>query len=392
MSAPDVIVVGAGVAGLACARRLGQGGLAVLVVEASDGIGGRVRTDEVDGFRLDRGFQVLPTAYREARAILDLDRLRLRAFERGAIVRRGGSFHRVADPRRSPLTAVGPLRAGVVRPGDALAVARLLRRRGPETTTRDALRDAGLSRSAVDAFLAPFLRGIFLEPALETSSRFLEFVLATFSAGPAAVPERGMGAIAEQLAEGVDVRTDAPVADVEPRSVRLASGERIEGRAVVVATAGLVDDAPAGWNSVRCLYFDAPHPPLPGAWLVLNGDGENEGPVNNVTTLTEVSPAYGPPGRALVSVSVLGAGEPVVEDVRRQLETWFGAEARRWRLLRTYSIEQALPAWPVGLSFEQPARAAGGLYACGDHRAHPSLNGALRSGRLAAEAVLADLA
>jgi glycine/D-amino acid oxidase-like deaminating enzyme len=390
VSTPDAIVVGAGVSGLACARRLREAGLATLVLEASDGVGGRVRTDEIEGFRLDRGFQVLPTAYDEAKAMLDYQRLRLRRFERGAVVRRGGRFHHVADPRRSPLIALQALGSRLVTPRDALGVARLLRGSGGERTTREALADAGLSSAAADGFLAPFLRGIFLEGELSTTSRFLGFVLSTFSAGPAAVPERGMGEIAEQLAEGTDVRLDTPVARVSPRTVALAGGEELEARAVVVATARLLDDAPAGWNGVTCLYFDAPRAPLPGAWLVL--DGEGAGPVNNLSVPTEVSPAYGPHGRALVSASVLGVGEPDEEAVRRQLAGWFGAIVRDWRLVRTYRIAHALPAWPVDVSLERPPRVEEGLYACGDHRTHPSLNGALRSGRLAAEAILADLA
>ena len=148
MSTPDAIVVGAGVSGLACARRLREAGLDTLVLEASDGVGGRVRTDEVDGFRLDRGFQVLPTAYHEARAILDYKRLRLRRFERGAIVRRAGRFHHVADPRRAPLVALRALGSRLVTPGDALGVARLLRGSREETTTREALVAAGLIRTA----------------------------------------------------------------------------------------------------------------------------------------------------------------------------------------------------------------------------------------------------
>ncbi len=388
-SACDAIVVGAGVSGLACARRLRAAGLDVVVLEAGDGVGGRVRTDEVDGFRLDRGFQVLPTAYGEARAILDYERLRLRPFERGAVVRWAGRFHHVADPRRSPLVAARSLASGLVRPGDAVALARLLRRRTGEVTTREALDRSGLSQAAADGFLAPFLRGIFLESDLSTTSRFLDFVLATFAQGPAAVPERGMGAIPEQLAEGAEVRLHTSVASVAAGSVRLARGEELEARAVVVATSGLVDDAPAGWNGVTCLYFDAPAPPLPGAWLVLDGDGD--GPVNNVTTLTDVSSAYAPPGRALVSASVLGTSAPDEEAVRRQLAAWFGPGVGDWRLLASYAIERALPSWPVGIAFGRPVRTEEGVYACGDHRCHPSLDGALRSGRLAAEAVLADL-
>ena len=376
MSTPDVIVVGAGVAGLACARRLTRGGFRVVVLEASDGVGGRVRTDEVDGFRLDRGFQVLPTAYPEARAILDFDRLDLRSFERGAVVRHGGKFRTVADPRRAPLTAIRGLASGAVQPADALALGRLLTRQGPETTAAKAIRAAGLSDAGL-RLLTPFLRGIFLEQGLVTSSAFLEFILDTFSTGPAAVPARGMGEIATQLADGLDVRLGSRVDDLDS----------LDARAVVVATAGVLDGDESDWNGVSCVYFDAPESPLAGPWLVLDGDGE--GPVNNVAVMTEVSREYGPPGRALVSASVIGGAEPDLGAVRRQLASWFGAAVRDWRVLRTYEIPHALPALPVGATIQRPVRISERLYACGDHRLHPSLNGALRSGRLAAEAVIA---
>ncbi len=384
-----VIVVGAGVAGLACARTLTDAGITPIVLERERSPGGRVRTDEVDGFLLDHGFQVLPRAYPEALRLLDLDRLELHDFLRGAIVRHDGRFRRVTDPRESPLGGVRTLAGGVISVRDGLAALRLLRGGSEETTSLAALRQAGLSRRSVEAFFAPFLRGIFLEQGLSTSSRFLDFVLDSFAAAPASLPARGMGAIAAQLAEGLDVRTRAAVASVGPRTVSLENGEQLRSAAVVVATSGLVDDAAHGWNGVSCLYFDAPAPPLPGPWLTLNGEG---GPVNNLCVPSEVAPSYAPAGRALVSVSVLGGAGVDLDAVRRQLRTWFGRPVDSWRHLRTYGLPRALPAFPVGGSPERAARLSPGLYACGDHRGHPSLNGALESGRRAAETVIADLA
>jgi phytoene dehydrogenase-like protein len=385
----SVIVVGAGVAGLACARTLAAAGLTPTVLERETTPGGRVRTDEVDGFLLDHGFQVLPRAYPEARRLLDFDRLELHDFARGAIVRSAGRFRRVSDPRESPLRGLRTLAGGVVGLKDGAAVLRLLRGRADETTTLDALRAAGVSRQAVKAFFAPFLRGIFLEPGLETSSRFLDFVLDAFAAGPAALPARGMGAIPAQLASGLDVRTGAAVATAGPHAVSLESGEQLRAVAVVIATAGLLDEPEHGWNGVTCTYFDAPAAPLPGPWLALSGEA---GPINNLCVPSEVAPAYAPPGRALVSVSTLGAAEADLEALRTQLRSWFGGAVDGWRHLRSYRIPRALPAYPVGASPQRPVRLADGLYACGDHREHPSLNGALASGRRAAEAVLADLA
>jgi protoporphyrinogen oxidase len=383
----DVIVVGAGMAGLACARALTAAGREPLVLERSHAIGGRVRTDVVDGFLLDHGFQVLPTAYPEARAILDLDRLDLGLFERGAIIRSDGRFRRLADPRHAPVRSLRALAGGLVGMRDGAAVLKLLRGSGDETTSAEALRRAGVSRTTVESFFAPFLRGIFLEERLATSSRFLDFVLHAFADGPAGLPAGGMGAIAAQLAEGVNVRKGTGVSTVGPHALSLESGDQLRARAVVVATSGLVDEPTHGWNAVTCVYFDAPSTPIPGPWLVVNGEG---GPINNLCVPSEAEPSYAPPGRALVSATILGAGDPDLEQVERQLRGWFGSNVAEWRHLRTYRIPRALPAYPVGEFGVESVRLAEGLYACGDHREHPSLNGALASGRRAAEAVLAD--
>ena len=165
----------------------------------------------------------------------------------------------------------------------------------------------------------------------------------------------------------------------------LESGELLRAEAVIVATAGILDEPAHGWNAVSCVYYDAPATPIPGAWLTLNGEG---GPINNLCVPSEVAPSYAPAGRSLVSLTVLGASEPDLDALRDQLRGWFGSAVADWRHLRTYRIPRALPAYPVGGSPEQPSRVAPGLYACGDHREHPSLNGALASGRKAAEAVL----
>jgi hypothetical protein len=384
----DVIVVGAGMAGLACAHHLRSAGCLALVLERSDAVGGRVRTDRVDGFLLDHGFQVLPTAYPEARASLEFDDLGLRTFERGAIVRADGRFRRLADPRHSPVRGLRALAGGVVGVRDGAAVVRLLNGGGDETTALEALRRAGISRATVETFFAPFLRGVFLEPRLDTSSRMMDFVLRSFADGPASLPDGGMEAIPAQLASGLDVRTRAGVATVGPGAVSLETGEQLRARAVVVATAGLLDEPQHGWHGVTCVYYDAPSSPVPGPWLVLNGEG---GPINNLCVPSEVAPRYAPPGRSLVSVSLLGFTEPDLDEVGHQLRSWFGRAVGDWRHLRTYRIPRALPAFPVGAFQPQPAQLASGLYACGDHREHPSLNGALLSGRRAAEAVLADL-
>ncbi len=412
MTGPDVIVVGAGLAGLTCARVLQQAKAKVRVLEASDGVGGRVRTDLVEGFLLDRGFQVFLTAYPEPQRWLDYGALDFQRFFPGALVWREGRLHKVADPLRRPLQAAAHAFNKVGSFADKLHVLDLRQQslagsvedvfhRG-QRTSRVYLRDVGFSEEMVEAFFRPFFGGVFLEKELSTSSRMLEFVFRMFATGATAVPARGMGALAEQLAAkfpfGV-VKLNTPVEEVWGHRVRLASGTVLEADAVVVATDApaaeelLLGMPPRRMNAVTCLYFAAPEPPVRGPYLVLNGEGR--GPVNNLAVMSEVAPSYAPEGQALVSVSVLETAEDseaLEARVREQLTEWFGGGVAKWRHLRTYAIPHALPAQSPEL-LEEPhrrVRMSPGLYACGDYRENGSIDGAMVSGRRAAEALLRD--
>jgi phytoene dehydrogenase-like protein len=369
-----------------------------------------VRTDEVEGFLLDRGFQVLLTAYPEARRVLDFERLGLRPFESGALIRRDGGFSRIADPFRHPFRAFESLRAAPGSAPDKLRVARLRRRlsRGslneiltaPQVTTAEALRREGFSSDLVEAFFRPFLGGIFLDPSLETSSRLFAFVFKLFSEGEAVLPAAGMQAIPRQLAEGLPeaaVRYGATVESAGPGGVVLAGGERLEAASVVVAADGPeaarltgAVEAPAP-RGVTTLHYAATTSPVGEPILVLNGEGT--GPVNDLCVPSDVAPSYAPPGAALISATVLGV--PPLDDaeldraVRDQLRGWFGAQVDDWRLLRALRIPFALPAQPPSVltTAERPVRVREGLFVCGDHRDTASLQGAMVSGRRAAAAV-----
>jgi phytoene dehydrogenase-like protein len=411
-SAP-VAVVGAGLAGLTCARRLTAAGVPVTVLEASDGVGGRVRTDVVDGFLLDRGFQVLLTAYPEARRTLDLAALELRPFYPGALVHIRGRFHRAADPWRHPLDAMGALFSPLGTFADKAHLTALrhhvtaghwedLERR-PETTTLEALRRARISSTMIDRFFRPFLGGVLAGRELSASSRMFEFVFRAFSVGDVCLPAHGMGAIPGQLAAALPagtVRLGARVERLESGSVVLAGGEVVEAAAVVVATEapeagrlGGLERVPGG-RAMTCLYFAAERSPVDEPILLLDGDGA--GPVNNVAVPSGVVRGYAPAGAALVSATVLGSPSPddatLEAAVRAHLARWFGAAVRRWRHLRTYRIPFAQPeqAPPALTPWRRDVRARPGLYVCGDHRDNASIDGALTSGRRAAEAVLED--
>src|SRR4051794_17308559 len=247
----DVVIVGAGLAGLVCAQDLTAAGVECRVLEGSDGIGGRVRTDEVDGFLLDRGFQILLTAYPEVQRRLDLDALELRRFEPGAVVRVGGRFHRVADPLRRPGRIVETLTAPIGSFGDKLRLARLVADvrthsvpdllRRPDTTTAERLARAGFSDRMIESFWRPLFAGIQLDPDLAVSSRRFETILRMLAMGATGVPRHGMGAIPAQLASALPddtVRLDARVTQVDGSGVTLEGGERVEARVAVVATEG----------------------------------------------------------------------------------------------------------------------------------------------------------
>lgn len=418
---PHVIVVGAGLAGLSCARELAAAGCAVEILEAADRIGGRVATDRVDGFTLDRGFQVFLPAYPDARRALDYEGLSLRPFYAGSLVRSGGRFHRLADPFRHPLDALLSTFSPAGTLGDKLRVGRLRGRvaRGPvenlftraETTTAEALSREGFSESFTEQFFRPFFAGVFLERELRTSSRMFEFTFRMFAEGDAALPAGGMAAIPEQLAAGLpqgSIRLSTPVASVETNGVALGSGKRLTADAVVVAAEQaaarrLLGDAFGGGPSVEagrataCLYYAAERAPLDEPILLLNGEGR--GPVNNVCVPSAVAPAYAPRGASLVSASVVDAAAADLSDarleelVREQLSDWFGPAVGGWRHLGTYRIARALPEQGT-VTLCTPARtrtSRRNVYACGDHLDTASINGALRSGRVAAEAVIADL-
>lgn len=413
--AADVLVVGAGLAGLCCARRLGERGLSTIVLEASDGVGGRVRTDEVAGFRLDRGFQVLSTAYPEARAVLDYGALDLRAFYPGALVRFGGRFHRVADPWRHPIDGITGALSPIGSFADKLRVARLRHRASagslaelfarPETSGERLLRRLGFTDAMLDRFFRPFLGGVMLDRNLGASSRMLELVIRMFAGGSAALPANGMGAIPAQIAAALpagSVRVAAPVAAIEAGRCTLRSGEVVTGRAIVVATEGpeaarLLDlPPPSSSRAVTCLYYAAALAPIADPILILDGDGR--GPVNNLCVPSAVVPGYAPPGTALVSATVLGT--PAIDDgaldeaVRTQMTEWFGVSVRAWRHLRTYRIDHALPGvdTPTLDAPDRSIRIRPGLYVAGDHRVSASIQGAMTAGRYAADAVADELA
>ena len=406
----DAVVVGAGLAGLAAARRLHQAGRSVVVLESSDGVGGRVRTDEVEGFHLDRGFQVLLTAYPELHRQLDVDALHLRSFDPGALVRVGSSLRRVGDPLRQPTTMLSSAVAPVGTPVDKARLARLLLRlrradpvallRGEDVSSLAALRAEGFSDTMIDRFFRPLVGGIQLDAELSASRRMLDIVLRCLATGDAAVPAAGMGAIPSQLAAALPddaVRLSARVESIDGTTVRIAGGAAVAGAQLVVATEGpaaveLLGLAPVASRPVSGVWFAADHAPYDQPLIAL--DAERSGPALNVAVMTNVAPEYSSDGRAVIVAACPGVGADgdevsLVDDVRRQLRSWFGSDVDRWTHLRTHTIRHGQPDSRPAFSPKRRVALGDGVFVCGDHRDTPSIQGALFSGRRCAEAVLA---
>ena len=405
-----MLIVGGGLAGLACAIRLHDAGAKPTIFEASDAVGGRVRTDLVDGFLLDRGFQVYLDAYPEAGNLLDKTSLDLRPFKPGALVYQGGRMLRVMDVFRTPRHLVTSALAPIGSFADKLRVALLKWRLSgvsiqdiathEDMSTELYLQRAGFSTRMIDVFFRSFYGGIFLERELRTSSRMFEFTFKMFSQGSATLPACGMGEIPRQLNMRLPcgtVRLGAQVTDIHSHGVTLKSGETIAGDAVVVATdassAALLlpkmNLPEPAWRSVTCLYFAAARSPLNEAIIALNGTGS--GLVNNVCVPSDLASDYAPPGQSLISVSVLGI--PNLTDMQslvlKELESWFGSEVQKWRHLRTEQIKRALPEQAPGLGNSGAGfRKHAGILVCGDHLWSASIEGAIISGQRTANAIL----
>ncbi|CAI5970818.1 unnamed protein product [Closterium sp. NIES-64] len=454
----DVVIIGAGLAGLRAALALQEAGVECVVLEASDGVGGRVRTDEVDGFLLDRGFQIFLSAYPEAQQVMDYEALDLRPFYSGALVWFGGSFHRVADPFRHTSDGLGSLFNPIGSVFDKLRIG-LLRLKAvsspvegilsaPESSIEEALKKQGFSNEMIDRFFRPFLGGIFFDNELSTSSRLMEFVLRMLALAPNTLPSSGIGALASHLASRLpshSIRLNSPVSSISPAFptneadgkgseagsgvpslLTMQDGKRILAKGGVIvaveqpvaerlllgeggsdssSSSSSSSDNTASSTSATatqeprstvCLYFASDSPvPISEPILFLNGSGS--GIVNNLCFPSVVSPSYAPPGKTLVSVSLVGAYEDRTEAelearVRTELAGWFGKEeVEAWKMLRAYRIPFAQPGQrpPTDFSGEVEVGEREGVYVCGDHKSSPTFDGALASGRMAAEALLA---
>ena len=404
----DVVVIGAGLAGLAAARELSIHGIEVTVLEASNHVGGRVRTDHIDGITMDHGFQVYNPAYPEASRVLDHEALDLHPLTAGIGVRlKPGKLSRLGDPRKNFLSslaglglATGSLLAKAKFANYALQASRSsiadLEAR-PDMTAREALISAGVSGDLLTTVIQPFLTGVFLESSLDTSRHFLDLVLRSFVQGTPSLPAMGMQAIPEQVHHALPtgtVRLNTAVTKVNNKSVTTQDDGRVNAKIVIVATdptvaATLIPGiaAPMG-RSVTTWYHlaDTAAQALAFGESLLLVDGQRSGPVINTVVLTHAVPSYADHGQVLISSSTLGTDTSLQAHtaVLSHLARIYGASTRKWEQVGVYPIPYALPAMVPPFNSRQPIE-IGHVLVAGDHRDTGSIQGAMVSGRRAAQ-------
>jgi len=427
----DVVVAGGGLAGLVAARHLADAGADVTLFERRETVGGRVRSERVDGYTVDRGFQVLFTAYPAVRRELDLEALDLRRFSPGAVIARPGERSTLADPLRDPSALSATVFNRDVTTRDKLRLLRHQRRlrrtsveealAADDASIEQALTEWGFSRQFRDNFAAPFYGGITLDRSLSTSKAVFEYTFKMLSERQISVPAAGMAAIPAQLADraestGATVERGSPVTAVEDDSGS-TSGEDDSGHGgVTVETASetvaadaavVATDPPTAreLTGVPSIPAEArscvtQHVSLPdtqrlrvGRRIVLNAADDRP---NQVAPMSAVAPEYAPDGRQLLSATFLGpqsAGdEALFEEVREALAAWFPEnQFAGLELVRTDRVDFAQFTQPPGFRSTLPAVDAPreGIYLAGDYTRWSSIQGALESGRRAARAALA---
>tara|TARA_Y100000746_G_scaffold77833_1_gene65579 strand:+ start:496 stop:1728 length:1233 start_codon:yes stop_codon:yes gene_type:complete len=405
LSSPEFLVVGAGLAGLTAAKVLSQSGREVLLLEKSDGVGGRVRTDQYKDFLLDRGFQVLLTAYPELPKHLNLSLLRLHSFESGATIFSDGHFSKVGDPFRNVSSIMSTAFTKTIGMQDKIKLLKLRNsligrkkiyfQQKDDKRILETFEELGFTSKAINSFFKPLVGGIQLDPSLSGSTRLCFLVLKMLFIGDAAIPSRGMGAISEQLSKQINessIRLTSSVDKVEGKKVILESGESFLPSNLIIATEGpataklLGQESPLS-RSVSCIYFSAPQAPSSSKAILLNG--EKNGPALNVAIMSNISPSYSKNGKALIAVAIPNTIKPdSMENVLIQMRKWFGDSVDSWEHIKTYSIEHGQPDLRPGDPFRKSIKNSEGVYICGDHRDTPSIQGALVSGRRAAEICL----
>lgn len=405
----DAIIVGAGAAGLVAAKELEAFKLRTLIVDAAPEVGGRLQSDQHNGYILDHGFQVLLSAYPMVKKHLDLKALKVKSFKSGALLFNDGQRIKVQDVNRQPSALLSMAFSGVGSIFDKLKMAKLRKEVLAETveeiferkdqSTAAFLKEYGFSKKIIQRFFQPFFGGIFLESRLETSARQFLFVFKMFAEGDAVLPEGGINAVAQQLKQGLkstDFRLNTKVLKVSEGKVHLEEDESLEAPQIIIATDPQKVmpqlEGTLSWNKTLQVYFEGPAGAFNSRFIALNF--KSEGLVNNVACLSAVQSSYAPKGKHLYSVSLKkdpGLSETDLQaKILSELHGLLGSSASAWKMTRSYKVSKALPRIDQVVyerAFEE-SRVMDGIYIAGDFLLNPSLNAAMLSGESAAKALI----
>jgi protoporphyrinogen oxidase len=396
-----IVIIGAGIAGLTCAKYLKDRGVEALVLEASDAVGGRVRTDIVTGFKLDRGFQVFLTSYPEAGKLLNYKDLNFKSLPSGARIRNDNDYFVMPNPLKNILTAPQALFSPVGGIFDKFKILQLnldtKNAQEPtaksDETTLEFLKKFGYSETMINRFFVPFFSGVFLEKDLATNASFFKFLFSVFSKGDVVIPENGMQEIPKQIANRLSdnqLRLNTKVQKIDGTTIYLENGETIEAEKIVLATDAktsaklLGEETKVEFNGTTCLYFESDSPlKIDGEpYLIINSNQDEI--INHILPISDISPNYAPSNKTLISVSIVGNKDVTTEQVQTELTKWFGNN-HDWQHLKTYKIPDALPQFYKDSATENNLKINENLYRCGDYTAYPSLNAAMKTGREVAE-------
>jgi len=412
MDKPKIYIIGAGIAGLVAAIELEKAGFNPVILEASDRIGGRIKTDIAQGFLLDHGFQVLLTAYPEAQRYLDYKTLDLKIFDPGAVIMKPGNLMTIHDPLRNPVHLIPMLFSPIGTFMDKIKIGLLslkLKQQSieeiftePSTTTLAFLRNYGFSEKIIDNFFQPFFKGIFLEKNLDTSSRMFKFVFKMFAMGNAAIPKKGMQAIPDHLfnqLKSTEIRLNHSVKAIENDQIHLENGELIQADKVIITSnpdkiLKNYKTTVKAYRKVTNIYFRLEKSFLASPMIALVPDKNFL--INNLVFMTDVNPSYSEDKTALLSISVIDTVDDkdgLVGLVSIELEALTGIQAKHFKHIKTYEIPNALPDIEElkNEGNQQHLKVNDNIYLAGDYLFNASINAAMASGRKAAEALMMNL-
>lgn len=412
MEANPIIIIGAGISGLALAITLQQRGRSFMILEANDRVGGRICTDEIDGYKLDRGFQVYLDAYTEGKHFFEYADLNLKRFDPGALILLpNGQLSSFADPGRKWTAIFNLLSSKVGNLEDKLLIyslkTRLLNQRSEQIfekkdyDTARVLERYGYSTQAKNNFFIPFFRGIFLEKELQTNRKMFDFVFKMFAKGYANLPAQGMEELPKQLLRRIPgnlVHYNTKAVGMDGLTVITDSGQTFKGSKIIWACPPVHEyhvskpNKFKPWNGVTTVYFSSDKAPFTNKMIALNAS-ENAY-CNHLAVVSNISPDYAPKGKHLISANIIGIDEKsdgeISDRIKEEMRKWFGPEVNQWSFLKCYRIPNALPNQEsvcYNLHIEK-ARISDDVFVCGDWLLNGSIQAALRCGRQLGEFLL----